>query len=72
MLGDQILKLYSDDRFNIVIEEFPKIKIYINKFTFIASDELVITIDMEMINLNLLSEPPKIKITSNKCLKDNS
>jgi ubiquitin-protein ligase len=71
MLGDQILKLHSDSRFNVIIEKFPQIQVLLGKFTFIGSAGLVITIDMDMGNLNLLSEPPKIKISSNKILKDN-
>lgn len=71
MLRDQILKLYSDDKFNIIVDNFPKIQIFVKNFTFVGSAGLVITIDMDMSCLNLLSEPPKIKISSSKVLKDN-
>jgi ubiquitin-protein ligase len=71
MLRDQILKLYSDDKFNIIIDNFPQIQIYVSNFTFIGSKGLVIIINMDMSCLNLLLEPPKIKINSNKILKDN-
>lgn len=71
MLRDQILKLYSDDKFNIIVDNFPKIQIFVKNFTFFGSTGLVITIDMDMSCLNLLSEPPKIKISSSKVLKDN-
>ena len=71
MLRDQILKLYSDDKFNIIVDNFPQIQILVSNFTFVGSTGLVITIDMDMSCLNLLSEPPKIKISSSKSLKDN-
>ena len=71
MIRDQILKLYSDDKFNIIVDNFPKIQIFVKNFTFVGSSGLVITIDMDMSCLNLLTEPPKIKITSSKVLKDN-
>jgi ubiquitin-protein ligase len=71
MLRDQILKLYLDDKFNIIIDNYPQIQILVSNFTFIGSAGLVITIDMDMSCLNLLSEPPKIKINSSKALKDN-
>ena len=71
MLRDQILKLYSDDKFNIVVDNFPQIQIFIGNFTFVGSSGLVISIDMDLSCLNLLSEPPKIKISSSKVLKDN-
>lgn len=71
MLRDQILKIYSDDKFNIVVDNFPQIRIFVNNFTFVGSSGLMITIDMDMSCLNLLSEPPKIKISSSKVLKDN-
>lgn len=71
MLRDQILKLYTDDKFNINIDNFPKIQILVSNFTFVGSNDLVITIDMDMNCYNLLSEPPKIKISSNKIFKDN-
>lgn len=71
MLGDQILKLHLDSRFNVKIINFPQIQIEISEFTFVGSNGLVITIDMNTSCLNLLSESPKIKIKSNKILKDN-
>ena len=71
MLGDQILKLYLDSRFNVKINNFPHIQIELCEFTFISSNGLIITIHMDMSSLNLLSESPKIKINSNKILKDN-
>ena len=71
MLGDQILKLHNDLKFNVIIDKFPIILIFVNQFTFIGSNDLILTIEMDMSCLNLLSEPPKIKISSNKILKDN-
>jgi ubiquitin-protein ligase len=71
MLGDQILKLHFDSRFDVEIEKFPQIQIELSGFTFVGSNGLVITIDMDMSSLNLLYESPKIKIKSNKVLKDN-
>ena len=71
MLGDQILKLHNDLKFNVVIDKFPIIQIFVNQFTFIGSNDLILTIEMDMSCLNLLSEPPKIKISSNKILKYN-
>jgi ubiquitin-protein ligase len=71
MLGDQILKLHLDSRFNVKINNFPHIQIKLYEFTFIGSNGLIITIDMDMSSLNLLLESPKIKINSNKILKDN-
>ena len=71
MLGDQILKLYLDSRFDVQIINFPQIQIELSGFTFVGSNGLIITIDMDISNLNLLLESPKIKIKSNKILKDN-
>lgn len=67
MLGDQILKLHQDSKFDIKIEKFPQIEIKLCGFTFVGSNRLLITIDMDMSSLNLLSESPKIK--SNKILQ---
>jgi len=71
MLGDQILKLHKELKFNVLIEKFPIIKILVSDFTFVGSNGLVLTIIMDMNCLNLVSEPPKITLTSNKILKDN-
>lgn len=71
MLRDQILKLYSDSNVNIQINEFSKIQIFLTNFTFIGSSGLVVKVDLDMSCLNLLSEPPKISLSSNKVLKDN-
>ena len=70
MLGDQVLKIYSSDNFDMDIDNFPNIKIWMKKFTFTGSLNLLVTIDMEL-DLNVFTKPPKIKITSNKILKDN-
>jgi ubiquitin-protein ligase len=70
MLGDQIIKIYEDNRFNVEIINFPNIKIIMNKFNFKKSQDLEITIDMK-INLNFINEPPVINIGSNLVLKDN-
>lgn len=71
MLGDQILKIHNDSRFNVIIEDFPKIKVFMSDFNFIGSSDLIVEIDIDMSCLNLLSTPPKISISSNKVLKDN-
>lgn len=71
MLHDQIVKLHKDEKFNVILNDFSNIIIKISNFTFIGSKELEILIDMKMNCLNLLSEPPKIKLSSNKILKDN-
>ena len=71
MLGDQIFKLHQNSKFNVELDNFPQIKINLSEFTFIGSSGLIVTIEMDMGCLNLLSEPPKIKISSNKILKDN-
>lgn len=71
MLRDQILKLYSDDKFYIIIDNFPNIQIFLCNFTFVGSNGLVVAIDMNLNCLNLLLEPPKIILISNKILKDN-
>ena len=71
MLGDQILKLHLDSRFNVQINNFPHLQIELSEFTFAGSNGLIIIIDMDMSSLNLLLESPKIKINSNKILKDN-
>ncbi len=71
MLRDQILKLHADPKFNVQIDNFPQIQIILGKFTFINSSNLIVEINMNIKRLNLLLESPKIKITSNKILKDN-
>ena len=70
MLGDQVLKIYSYDNFDVNIDNFPNVKIFMRNFTFKGSSNLSVTIDMEL-DLNIFTKPPKIKITSNKILKDN-
>ena len=70
MLGDQVLKIYSSDNFDVDIDDFPNVKILMRNFTFKGSLNLSVTINMEL-DLNIFTKPPKIKITSNKILKDN-
>lgn len=70
MIGDQIIKIYLHDNFDVNIENFPNIKILMGEFTFKNATNLKIIIDMK-INLNLINQPPTINITSNKILKDN-
>lgn len=70
MLGDQIIKIYNYENFNVEINDFPNIKIFMEGFTFKGSNNLEITIDMN-INLNFITNPPSINISSNKILKDN-
>jgi ubiquitin-protein ligase len=70
MLGDQVLKIQLTDNFNVDINDFPNIKISMDNFSFKGSSNLVVQIQMEL-DLNILSNAPKIKITSNKILKDD-
>ena len=70
MFGDQIIKIYSNEKFNVNIDNFPNIKITMNNFTFIGSENLIVDIDMK-INLNTLNQSPTISLSSNKILKDN-
>ena len=70
MYGDQIIKIFSNNKFNVNIDSFPDIKITMSGFTFIGSDNLIININMK-INLNMLNQPPSIFLSSNKILKDN-
>lgn len=70
MLGDQIIKIYSNKNFEIKINDFPNIKIILKNFSFKDQNDLIIIIDMK-INLDIINEPPIIDITSNKILKDN-
>lgn len=69
MLGDQILKIYNDNNFFVSIKNFPNIKVYMENFTLKNAEDLKIKINM-VIDLNLIKEPPKIIIKSNKELKD--
>lgn len=71
MIRDQILKLYADDKYDILIDNFPQIKILAKNFSFVGSNGLIVSIELDTNYLNLLSEPPKIKISANKVLKDN-
>jgi ubiquitin-protein ligase len=70
MLGDQVLKIYLSDNFDVNIDNFPNILIFMRNFTFEGSSDLTVTIDMKL-DLDIFTKPPKIKITSNKILKDN-
>ena len=69
MLGDQIIKLYSNKNFDIDIDNFLNIKIDMKGFMFKNAEELIITINMK-INIDI-NYPPEINIISNKILKDN-
>lgn len=82
MFGDQLLKLYSDDRFNVSVENFPNVQIYMGNFYHInkntnikknikkMSEDLFVTIDMSL-DLEYYNSAPKINLSSNKVLKDN-
>ena len=80
MLGDQIIKIFSNEKFNVKFDDFPNILIFMNGFTFKGSYydtktnknfvNLEVQINME-ISLNNPTQPPKIKLNSNKILKDN-
>ncbi len=70
MLGDQVVKIFNNDNFNVNIDEFPNLKITLSNFTFNGSNDLNVIIDMK-IDLNIFNQPPKINLSSNKILKDN-
>lgn len=70
MLGDQVLKIFMCEGYDVDISKFPNIQISMNNFNFKGSDNLVVTINMDL-DLNVFSNPPKIDLSSNKILKDN-
>lgn len=48
MFKDQILKLYQNPKFDISIDDFPKIKILMSDFNFIGSTDLIIRLDIDI------------------------
>ncbi len=73
MLGDQILKIELDDRFNIDLEDFSNLEniiIKVNGFTFKGSEKLEVKILMN-VNLNWIKYPPSLALKSNMILSDN-
>lgn len=70
MLGDQVLKIFLSDNFDVDVKEFPNIKITMSNFSFKGSDSLLVSINMKL-DLNIFNKPPKIEMSSNKILKDN-
>lgn len=70
MLGDQVMKIFMNEGYDVDITKFPNIKISMSNFTFKGSDDLFVTINMDL-DLNVFSNPPKIDLSSNKILKDN-
>lgn len=73
MLGDQILKIELDDRFNIESDEFSNLEniiITISGFTFKGSEKLEVKISM-YVNINWIKFPPSLSLKSNMILSDN-
>ena len=72
MLGDQILKIHMDDRFEIdnSFENLEKIIVNMQDFTFGGSEKLEVKVCMD-INLNWIKFPPNISLKSNMLLEDN-
>jgi ubiquitin-protein ligase len=70
MLGDQVLKIFMCKGYDVDIAKFPNIQIFMSNFSFKGSDNLIVTINMDL-DLNVFSNPPKIDLSSNKILKDN-
>ncbi len=73
MLGDQISKIYNDDRFDIELEEFSSlenINITLKNFNFNNSQDLRVIIKLT-VSLNWIKNPPSFIISSNKILRDN-
>ena len=62
-----------DNRFSIDVEKFDNlenIKIIMENFNFVNSQELEITINL-IVSIDWINNPPSLFITSNKILKDN-
>ncbi len=74
MLGDQILKIYQDDRFTIELSDdfnnLENIFIIMKNFTSNNLKDLEIKINL-IVNLDWIKNPPNISLKSNKILDDN-
>ncbi len=72
MLGDQIIKIYKDERFDIPVnmDNLVNLDITMTNFTFANSLDLEVKLNMNL-TLDWMKIPPTFSIKSNKILKDN-
>jgi ubiquitin-protein ligase len=69
MISDQILKIYEDKRFDIIINNLLSNRIILSNFNLLPK-ELIIEIKLNL-ELDILYNIPEIKIISNMLLQDN-
>ncbi len=73
MLGDQLIKIYQDEKFNIDLDCFNSLEdftVILENFEFNNSSDLKIILRLS-VSIDWITNPPNLLITSNKILKDN-